>query len=182
MEKKSPGKCPPLQMIYSSPRISLDDRHISSKVYTIEYKCKNAKGIIGKLKDTFTASTQFLMAKLRYTHPQSFANTLKMQSHIMKDTFVLPLINVSPDKMFYLQPELVHIPGVITIVSTRMPPTSCRYNTILIFRWPIQRSERQHHPKIYRHLQQSPHRCPTKPRSSNVHGITQNQSGSRQRR
>ena len=131
MEKKSPGKCPPLCMIYTSPRISLDDRHISSKVYAIEYERKNAKDVIRKLKDTFAGSTQFLMAKLRFTHPQSFANALKMQNQIMKDTFVLPLINVTPDEMFYLQPLIEQIPGVITIVPTRLTPTSGRYNILI---------------------------------------------------
>jgi hypothetical protein len=131
MEKKSPGKCPPLRMIYTSPRISLDDRHISSKVYAIEYERKNAKDVIRKLKDTFAGSTQFLMAKLRFTHPQSFANALKMQNQIMKDTFVLPLINVTPDEMFYLQPLIEQIPGVITIVPTRLTPTSGRYNILI---------------------------------------------------
>jgi protein-arginine kinase len=93
MEKKSPRKCPPLCMIYTSPRISLDDRNISSKVYTIKYECKNYKDVIRKLKDTFASSTQFLMAKLRFIHPESFANALKIQNHqIMKDTFILPLV------------------------------------------------------------------------------------------
>jgi hypothetical protein len=131
MEKKSPGKCPPLRMIYTSPRISLDDRHISSKVYAIEYERKNAKDVIRKLKDTFVGSTQFLMAKLRFTHPQSFANALKMQNQIMKDMFVLPLINVTPDEMFYLQPLIEQLPGVITIVPTRLTPTSGRYNILI---------------------------------------------------
>jgi hypothetical protein len=38
MGKKSPGKCPPLCMIYSSPRILIDDRNVSSKAYAIEYE------------------------------------------------------------------------------------------------------------------------------------------------
>jgi hypothetical protein len=131
MEKKSPRKCPPLRMIYTSPRISLDDRHISSKVYAIEYKRKHAKEVIQKLKDTFAGSTQFLMAKLCYTHPQSFANALKMQNQIMKDTFVLPLVNVTSNEMFYLEPLLEQISGVITIMSTQMTPTSGRYNILI---------------------------------------------------
>jgi hypothetical protein len=39
---------------------------------------KNAKEVIRKLKDAFGGTTQFLMAKLRYTDPNSFANALKM--------------------------------------------------------------------------------------------------------
>jgi hypothetical protein len=131
MDKKSTGNCPPHCMIYTSPCISLDDCNISSKVYAIKYERKNAKGVIRKLKDTFAGSTQFLMAKIRFTHPQSFANALKMQNQIMKDTFILPLVNVTPDKMFYLQPLLEQLPGVTTVVSTRMTTTSGRYNILI---------------------------------------------------
>jgi hypothetical protein len=118
-------------MIYTSPRISLDDRNISSKVYAIEYERKNAKDVIWKLKDTFAGSTQFLMAKLHFTHPQSFTNALKMQNQIMKDTFILPLVNVTPDEIFYLQPLIEQLPGVTTIMPTCLTPTSGRYNILV---------------------------------------------------
>jgi hypothetical protein len=131
MEKKSPGKCPPLCMIYTSLRISLDDCNVSSKVYTIEYERKNAKDIIQKLKDKFAGYTQLLMAKLRFTHPQSFTNALKMQNQIMKDTFILPLVNVTRDEMFYLQPLLEQLPGVTTTFLTRLTPISGRYNILI---------------------------------------------------
>jgi hypothetical protein len=131
MGKKSQGKCPPLRMIYSSPRIFVDDRNVSSKAFAIEYERKNAKEVIRKIKDTFAGSTQFLMAKLRYTHPKSFANALKMQNQIMNDTYVLPLINISPDEMFYLQPILEQITGVIAVVSTRKTLTLGRYNILI---------------------------------------------------
>jgi hypothetical protein len=48
----------------------------------------------------------------------------------MKDTFILPLVDVTPDEMFYLQPLLEQLPGVTTIVTTRMTPTSGRYNIL----------------------------------------------------
>jgi hypothetical protein len=131
MGKKSQGKCPPLRMIYSSPRIFVDDRNVSSKAFAIKYECKNAKEVIRKIKDTFAGSTQFLMAKLHYTHPKSFANALKMQNQIMNDTYVLPLINISPDEMFYLQPVLEQITGVIAVVSTRKTLTLGRYNILI---------------------------------------------------
>jgi hypothetical protein len=131
MDKKSKGKCPPLRMIYSSPRIQIDDRNISSKAFAIEYERKNAKEVIRKIKDGFAGLTQFLMAKLRYTHPKSFANALKMQNKMMNETYVLPMINISPNKSFYLQPILEQIPGVIAMVPTRMTPTHGQYNIVI---------------------------------------------------
>jgi hypothetical protein len=71
------------------------------------------------------------MAKLRYTHPKSFANALKMQNQIMNDTYVLPLLNITPDELFYLQPTLEQIPGVIAVVPTRTTAQIGRYNILI---------------------------------------------------
>jgi hypothetical protein len=90
-------------MIHSSPRIQLEDRRISSRVYAIEYERKNAKEVIRKLTDAFGGTTQF---KLRYTHSNSFANALKMQNQIMHNMYVLSLIHITLAELFYLQPIL----------------------------------------------------------------------------
>jgi hypothetical protein len=71
------------------------------------------------------------MAKLHYTHPNSFANALKIQNQIMPDTYVLPLLNITPDELFYLQLILEQIPGVITVVPTRTFPQIGRYNILI---------------------------------------------------
>jgi hypothetical protein len=116
---------------HSSPCIQLEDRRISSKVYAIKYKCKNTKEVHCKLKDAFGGTTQFLMAKLHYTHPNSFVNALKMQNQIMHDMYVLPLLNITPDELFYLQPILKQIPSVIAIVPTQTTPQNGRYNILI---------------------------------------------------
>jgi hypothetical protein len=131
MEKKSPGKCPPLRMIYSSPSIQVDDRIISTKVFAIEFERKNAKEVLRKLKDAFTGSTQLLLAKLRYTHPKSFANALKMQNKMMNETYVLPMVNISQDEMFYLQPIIEEIAGVMAVVTTGKTLTHGKYNVLI---------------------------------------------------
>jgi hypothetical protein len=118
-------------MIHSSPRIQFEDRRISSKVYAIAYKRKNSKEVIRKLKDAFGGTAQFLMAKLRYTHPNSFANALKMQNKIMHDTYVLPLHHITPDKLFYLQPKIEQITGVTAVVPTRTTSQIGRYNILI---------------------------------------------------
>ena len=118
-------------MIHSSPRIQLNDRRISSKVYVIEYECKNAKEVIRKLTDAFGGTTQFLMAKLCYTHPNSFANALKMQNQIMHDTYVLPLLHITVAELFYLQPILEQITGVIAVVPTQTTSQTGRYNILI---------------------------------------------------
>jgi hypothetical protein len=71
------------------------------------------------------------MAKLRYTHPNSFANALKMQNQIMHDTYVLPLLHITVAELFYLQPILEQITGVIAVVPTRTTSQTGRYNILI---------------------------------------------------
>jgi hypothetical protein len=130
MAQKGQSKCPPLRLIYSSPRISVDNRTISSKTYAIEFERKHTKEVHRCIKDTFTGTTKFLMARLRYSHPQSFASALKLQNKYMHDTYSIPLINTSPDEFFYLQPLIDNIPDVIAVVPTRKSTKTGRYNIL----------------------------------------------------
>jgi hypothetical protein len=131
MDKTTKGKCPPLRMIYSSPRIQVDERQFSSKAYAIEFESQNSKEVMRKLRDAFSGSTLFLMAKLRFTHPNSFANALKMQNQLMTQISVLPMVNISPDEYFYLQPMIEGIEGVKAVVETRTSLTHGRYNILI---------------------------------------------------
>jgi len=129
--KESKGKCPPLHMIYSSPRITLDDRTISTKAYAIEYRRKDGSEVIRKLKEAFSDTNYFLMAKLRYTHPKAFANAIKIQTKSMKETYILPMVNVTLTEIFYLQPALEGITGVKTVIQTRKTHSHGRYNILI---------------------------------------------------
>lgn len=73
----------------------------------------------------------FLMARLRFTHPKSFANALKMQNKTMTETYAIPLINTSPDEIFYLQPLLETTAGVIAVLPTRRTTKTGRYNILV---------------------------------------------------
>jgi hypothetical protein len=63
--------------------------------------------------------------------PNSFANALKMQNQTMHDTYVLPLHHITPAKLFYLQPKIEHITGVIVVVPTRTTSQLGRYNILI---------------------------------------------------
>jgi hypothetical protein len=56
-----------------------------------------------------------------------------MQNQIMHDTYVLPLLNVTPDELFYLQPLLEQIPGAIAVVPTRTTPQIGRHNILISY-------------------------------------------------
>jgi hypothetical protein len=129
--KATTGKCPPIRMIYTSQRIQIGDRNISSKVYAIEFERQHSKEIMQKIKLAFSGSTKFLMAKLRFSHPEAFANALKIQNQMMIDTSFIPMTNVSKDEYFYLQPMIESITGVKAVVQTRTTTTKGRYHILV---------------------------------------------------
>lgn len=118
-------------MIYSSPRILNDECNIRSKVYAVEFERKNTRDVLRCLKETFAGMTMFLMARLCFTHPKSFANALKMQNKTMTETYAIPLINTTPDEIFYLQPLLETTAGVIAVLPTRRTTKTGRYNILV---------------------------------------------------
>ena len=99
--------------------------------YAIEYERKDANKVLRALKDTFKGTNQLLLTKLRYTHPNSFANAVKLQNKVMNETYVIPLNNVSTDEIFYLQPMLQQVNGIKDVVPTRKTQMEGRYNILL---------------------------------------------------
>jgi hypothetical protein len=57
-----------------------------------------------------------------------------MQNQIMNNTYMRPLINISPDEMFYPQPILEQLSGVMVVVSTKTTSKLGQFN-ILIPSW-----------------------------------------------
>jgi hypothetical protein len=132
MVKKGLSNCPPIRLIASSPHIvnPIDGKIIRSKAYAVEFERKNARDILRCFKDAFTGTTTFLMAKLRYSHPTSFAKALRIQNKLLNETYAIPLINISPKEFFYLQNSIESTAGVIAMLPTRRSLTTGRYNIL----------------------------------------------------
>lgn len=58
-------------MIYSSPRILIDNCNVSSTAYATEYKQKHAKEVIQKIKDAFAGSISLHPSKVLRKFPQN---------------------------------------------------------------------------------------------------------------
>jgi hypothetical protein len=54
-----------------------------------------------------------------------------MQNQIMDDTYILPLHHITHDKLFYLQPKIEQMTGVIAVVPTRTTSQTGRYNILI---------------------------------------------------
>ena len=109
IQKTTSEQIPPIRMIYSSPSIRHSDKDYRTKAYSIETERKNAPAVLKLLKNAYqiTDNTtiqdhRFLIAKLRYSHPESYVNAIKMQTQLLTNTYVIPLLYVTPEALFYI--------------------------------------------------------------------------------
>jgi hypothetical protein len=93
--KKVITKLPPIPLVYSSPPSSPSGGNdVRSKGYAVEFAREDEPVVLRALKDTFTGTCLFLMPKLRYTHPNAYANTnaytnaLKLQNQHVAAVYV----------------------------------------------------------------------------------------------
>jgi len=132
MNPKDKKKMPRFKLVYSSPRIVVDDKEIRTKAYAIEFERAKAGDAMRVLKDTFTGTTGLLLAKVRYEYPQAFANALKLQTKSLASTYVIPIVNLGTDAMHYLEEHFKRIQGVTDVVPTRKTPTDGRFNLLVL--------------------------------------------------
>jgi hypothetical protein len=122
---------PPIRLVYASPHTKQGNTEVRSKAYAVEFARKDATVVLRMLKDTFSGSKSFLMAKLRYTHPQSYSNALKLQNQHLAVTYILPLINMGKEALYYIEDRIKAIQGVTDVIPTRRTDTSGRYNILI---------------------------------------------------
>lgn len=134
----------PFRLIYSSPKINHNDMTIRTKAYAIEIKRSDAATSMKILKTTFADTRKFLIAKLRFTHPASYANALRLQTQHLSSTYVIPIVNITPDILFYLKPHIDIIAGVNAIVPTKSTNSHGWYHILV---------RKDHFKKVKQHLQ-----------------------------
>jgi hypothetical protein len=132
IEAKVNFKVPPIRLVYTSPRSnSSGGNEVRSKAYAVEFARADAAVVLRALKDTFTGTRQFLMAKLRFTHPIAYANALKLQNQHLASVYVLPLLNLTDDAIWYIEGKIKAVEGVTDIVPTRNSDTTGRFNILI---------------------------------------------------
>ena len=138
IQKTTSAQIPPIRMIYSSPSIRHSDKDYRTKAYSIETERKNVPAVLKLLKSAYqitdTTTSQdhrFLIAKLRYSHPESYVNAIKMQTQLLTNTYVIPLLYVTPEALFYMEDQIRKIRGVIDLVPTRRSTVTGRYNILV---------------------------------------------------
>jgi hypothetical protein len=125
--KNPKAKLPPIRLIYASLRKD----NLRSKAYAIEFAQEDAQAALRILKDTYTGTNRFLLARMRHTNPDAYCKALKMQNQHLSSAYVIPLLNIPEAAMFYLRERLLAIEGVKDVVTTRHTETTGRYNILV---------------------------------------------------
>lgn len=124
-------KMPPFRMVYSSPNITIDSTKIRSKAYAIEIQRSDAETAIPLLKKTFEGKNQLLLGKLRYTHPKAYANGVKLQNQHLESVYIIPLVSITPDMMYYLRERILEIDSIYDVIPTNRTASLGRFHVLV---------------------------------------------------
>lgn len=125
-------KVPNFRLKYSTPMVNIDkNKRITTKAYAIEVTRDDSRRAAKLLSDALGPTQQLVLTRMKYSHPLSFANALKLQTQHLSTTYVIPLLNVGQDAMFYLKDHLLAQTSIIDVVATRNVDTTGRFNILV---------------------------------------------------
>ena len=125
-------KAPTFRLKYSTPTVNIGkDKRINTKAYAIEVTREDSRRAARLLSDALGPTQQLVLTRMKYSHPQSFANALKLQTQYMATTYVIPLLNVGQNAMFYLKDHLMAHQHILDVVPTRNVDTTGRFNILV---------------------------------------------------
>jgi hypothetical protein len=130
-KKKGIKSHPSFRMVYSSPNLQYKGSNGRTKAYAIEFDRKDATAMSSALKTTYASTNKFLLARLRYTHPESFRNAIRIQNSHLSSVYVIPLDYCNPDLMFYIKDPLLARTGVLDVVQVQRRTKEGRYNVLV---------------------------------------------------
>ena len=125
-------KIPPFRMTFVSPTVQLDGKTISTKAYAIEVLSEDSVMMMQILKTLLGASdTTFVAYSMKGNFPNAYAQAIRFQTQNLTATRVVVLQNISEAMMFYLQPHISAIPGVLDLLASPHVDETGRH-TILV--------------------------------------------------
>lgn len=126
------SKPPPFRCVFTTIRMKHEQTILTTKVYAIQVQRGHTKRALKAIAVAFgDTSTDIMLARMRYHSPNSFLNGIKKQIKYLSQTYVVPLIHLSPTTYFYLEPQIRGITGVLDIVPGRDVKQSGRYQVMV---------------------------------------------------
>jgi hypothetical protein len=119
------------RMSFSSPQVRYASHTVSTKAYAIEVMQENAATMLEILHALFRDSPTFVAYNLRRKFPGGYEKAIRYQTHLLQDTRVVILQNISSDMMFYLHAHIMSIPGVQKVLSSPKGHDIGRYSLLV---------------------------------------------------
>ena len=126
---KKKTKIPLFRMVFTSPQVKHPTHTVSTKAYAIEVLQEDAVQMTTVLKDLLIIDTTvFVPYTMRHKYPDGYEKAIRYQTHLLTNSMVIILQNISSDMMFYLQDHILHVPGVLEILASPKGEDTRRYS------------------------------------------------------
>jgi hypothetical protein len=124
-------KIPQFRMVFSSPKVRHASHTVSTKAYAIEVMQDTAAPMLDVLQTLFRETPTFVAYNLRRKFPDGYEKAIRYQTHLLQNTMVVILQNISSDMMFYLQAHIMAAPGVREILASPKGSDIGRYSLLV---------------------------------------------------
>jgi hypothetical protein len=124
-------KIPQFRLAFSSPKVNHASHTVSTKAYAIEVMQDNAVPMLEVLNTLFNGTPTFVAYNLRRKFPEGYEKAIRYQTHLLQNTMVVVLQNISSDMMFYLQAHIMAVQGVREILASPKGSDIGRYSLLV---------------------------------------------------
>ena len=124
-------KIPQFRMAFSSPKVTHASHTVSTKAYAIEVMQDDAVPMLDVLNTLFNGTPTFVAYNLRRKFPEGYEKAIRYQTHLLQNTMVVILQNISSDMMFYLQAHIMAVSGVREILASPKGSDIGRYSLLV---------------------------------------------------
>ncbi|KAL7574196.1 hypothetical protein ACA910_014871 [Epithemia clementina (nom. ined.)] len=122
---------PRFQCGFSSPFfVDAHGHRTSTKSYDIQCRQKDAKDLIQLLRQTYHNSPTFVFHKLRHHDANAYKQAIRAQNRFLSNSRIVPIQGIDEDLMFYLEQDLLQVPGVQAILHHKDTATKGRWSLL----------------------------------------------------
>jgi hypothetical protein len=123
---------PEFKLIHSQPKIKLAGRQqpLKTHSFSIQVLAKDSTQMNQFLRKIYEGAHLFMPYTMKKKFPQAVAHAIQKQNKLIKDTWVVVLLGITPSMMPELEP-LITRPGVIGISDTNRMDKTGRWNVLV---------------------------------------------------
>ena len=125
------AKIPQFRMVFSSPQVRHATHTVSTKAYAVEVLQENSPQMLQVMQTLFRDTPIFVPYTLRRKYPDGYEKAIRYQTHLLQGTMVVILQHISSDIMFYLQENIMTVPGVRALLESPKGSETGQYSVLV---------------------------------------------------